>query len=150
MPASSLHWPVAQGKSGNGLQGSPRRTRGRRDMRHKLALTIALASFGVVTALGVSFAEAESVSQGSAIGGPATIVPATASLECSNSIDDDADGLLDGEDPGCAESEGSSEDPPAPGENPEAGGEIEGPAQAPPPAGGLHAGGSIGPGGNVH
>ena len=119
-------------------------------MRHKLALTIALASFGVVTALGVGFAEAESVSQGAEIVGPVTIAPATASLECANAIDDDADGLLDDEDPGCAESQGSSEDPSAPGGTPEAGGEIEGPAQAPPSAGGLHTGSSIDPGGNVH
>jgi len=119
-------------------------------MRHKLALTIALASFGVVTALGVGFAEAESVSQGSEPGGPATIAPATASLECSNAIDDDADGLLDGEDPGCAESEGSSEDPSVPGGTPKVGGEIAGPTQAPSPAGGLHTGSSINPSGNVH
>ena len=70
-------------------------------MRNKLALIIALASFGLVTALGVGFAGADEVTTESA----ETLPPASAPLApvpaCANEIDDDGDGLIDGEDPDC-------------------------------------------------
>jgi hypothetical protein len=91
-------------------------------MRNKLALIIALASFGVVTALGVGFAGAEEVSTtpGEATA-PLSTTPLAQPTACSNEIDDDGDGLVDKEDPDCESSADESEAPtadPAPGATP--------------------------------
>ncbi|HEX8689295.1 MAG TPA: lytic murein transglycosylase [Solirubrobacterales bacterium] len=77
-------------------------------MRHKLALTIALAGFALATALGVGMAGAEpnaDLGQGrtleptaTAPAPPAPEVPATA---CANGVDDDGDGQVDLGDPDC-------------------------------------------------
>ncbi|MDX6609737.1 MAG: hypothetical protein QOF85_1662 [Solirubrobacterales bacterium] len=64
-------------------------------MRDKLALTIALAAFGVVTALGVGFAGADELTEAT------TPLPTTTSPACSNGVDDDNDGLTDSEDADC-------------------------------------------------
>ncbi|MFL5899699.1 MAG: lytic murein transglycosylase [Solirubrobacterales bacterium] len=119
-------------------------------MRNKLALTIALASFGVVTALGVGFAGADQLSSGEATG-PLTVVPTVAEATqtaCSNEIDDDGDGLLDSADPDCASPADPSEEPAPPAATTETGSSIE----APPSAGttvekDFQAGTPIGPGG---
>src|SRR5262245_40117440 len=120
-------------------------------MRHKLALTIALASFGVVTALGVGFAGADGtagVSPATGAGGSLSGAELSlASIECTNGIDDDGDGLIDAEDQGCVESSGASEEPQAQeASQPEGGGEV--PAE--PAPNGFQAGSAIHAGGNVH
>jgi murein DD-endopeptidase MepM/ murein hydrolase activator NlpD len=86
-------------------------------MRHKLALTIALAGFAAITALGVGMAGADSQAE---LGGGQAIEafhPAPKPA-CSNGVDDDGDGLVDLEDPGCESaadtSEGEGEPQPAP------------------------------------
>jgi murein DD-endopeptidase MepM/ murein hydrolase activator NlpD len=81
-------------------------------MRNKLALTIALASFGVVTALGVGFAGAEDVSSPEAVAplSTAPAVPAVPPSACSNELDDDHDGLVDSADPDCASPVDGSEE----------------------------------------
>jgi len=130
--------------------------------RNKLALTIALAGFGAVTALGVGFAGAEdTTTTATAPGTEATSVPLTTAPNptapaCSNGIDDDHDGLIDAEDPDCASPADTSEEP-------EAGGEAstnEG-VEAPPPTststqttsaqqgGGFKTGSSINGGGDA-
>ncbi|MGE5280708.1 MAG: lytic murein transglycosylase [Chloroflexota bacterium] len=119
-------------------------------MRDKLALTIALASFGVVTALGVGFAGAEGVSEATEPGGSLSTSPQPlAGAECTNGVDDDGDGLIDAEDPGCQESEGATEDPQvqAGAAQEGSGAEAPGGEQA---AGGFKTGSSIHAGGNVH
>jgi hypothetical protein len=123
-------------------------------MRNKLALTIALASFGVVTALGVGFAGADEVGSAESIEPTAPLTtPATSELAaCANGLDDDQDGLLDSEDPDCSSPSGTSE-----AADPSAGSNIEAPAppaadtQSPPqPGSGVKAGATIdGVGGNV-
>jgi len=84
-------------------------------MRHKLALTIALAGFVVVTALGVGMAGADPLTAGEAAPAtiPTTVLPAPSvqAPACSNGVDDDGDGLLDSEDPDCASPTGESEAP---------------------------------------
>jgi hypothetical protein len=130
-------------------------------MRNKLALIIALASFGVVTALGVGFAGAEELSTPS---GEATTpltttpaVPAATPPACSNGVDDDGDGLIDMEDPSCESPEDSSEEPATPS-SPTSNSDVEAPpAAAPAPAetakqaGGFKSGATIGSGGGqVH
>src|SRR6187200_3149295 len=70
-------------------------------MRNKLALISALASFGLVTALGVGFAGADEVTTEAAETLPPASAPLVQAPACSNEIDDDGDGLVDGEDPGC-------------------------------------------------
>ena len=131
-------------------------------MRNKLALIIALASFGVVTALGVGFAGAEEVSTTS---GEATTpltttpaVPAAPLPACSNEVDDDGDGLVDMEDPSCESPEDNSEEP-APPASPTNNSSVEAPAAAAPAPsegtptkqGGFKAGATIGSGGEkVH
>ena len=79
-------------------------------MRNKLALIIALASFGVVTALGVGFAGADEVSTtpGEATP-PLSTTPLAQATACSNEVDDDGDGLVDGEDPDCESDADESE-----------------------------------------
>jgi len=132
-------------------------------MRNKLALIIALASFGVVTALGVGFAGADELSTTS---GEATTpltttpaVPATPATTpaCSNEVDDDGDGLVDMEDPNCESPEDDSEEPTPPA-SPTSNSSVEAPsAPAPTPAespkqgGGFKSGATIGSGGaKVH
>ena len=111
-------------------------------MRHKLALIIALASFGVVTALGVGFAGAEGLSGSeSADPGALSTVPAiAASPACANELDDDGDGAIDTEDADCASPSDPNEDP-EPAGAPTPGGEIE--AQPPSAGGGFEAGAAI-------
>ncbi len=91
--------------------------------RNKLALTIALASFGVVTALGVGFAGADdaTTTTGTALSTEATTAPLTTAPDptapaCSNGIDDDHDGLIDAEDSDCSSPADTSEEPEASGE----------------------------------
>jgi murein DD-endopeptidase MepM/ murein hydrolase activator NlpD len=82
-------------------------------MRHKLALTTALACFGIVTALGVGLAGAERLSsaqstEASGLAGGRSVATAPA---CSNGLDDDGDGAVDAEDPDCASPADPSEEP---------------------------------------
>ncbi len=83
-------------------------------MRNKLALIIALASFGVVTAFGVGFAGAEETPGADA---PEATAPLATTPEgppdCANGIDDDGDKLIDGEDPACSSPADISEEPPS-------------------------------------
>jgi murein DD-endopeptidase MepM/ murein hydrolase activator NlpD len=123
-------------------------------MRHKLALTIALAGFAAVTALGVGMAGADSVAGlgGSrateplpAAPGPQATAPAPQPA-CSNEADDDGDGLVDMEDPDCASPADTSEAPEpaaaeAGGEAAPAAGEDEG--EAAPEAKGVRAGATL-------
>ncbi len=128
--------------------------------RNKLALTIALASFGVVTALGVGFAGAEDVTttgtmlSTEAATTPLTTAPAVTPPACSNGVDDDHDGLIDAEDPDCSSPADTSEAPETSGET-----STNESVEAPPsagtttakPAGGFKTGASIDGGGNgVH
>jgi Transglycosylase SLT domain/Peptidase family M23 len=123
-------------------------------MRNKLALIIALASFGVVTALGVGFAGAEELSTTSSEAtAPLTTTPTVTPAACANGADDDGDGLVDTEDPDCESPEdGSEESPPTAGptsnssvEAPPAGGSA--PAESPKQGDGFKAGTAIGSGG---
>jgi Transglycosylase SLT domain/Peptidase family M23 len=123
-------------------------------MRNKLALIIALASFGVVTALGVGFAGAEELSTTSGEATtPLTTTPAATPPACSNAVDDDGNGLLDAEDPGCESPQDSSEESP-PSAGPTSNSSVEAPpATAPAPTaapkqgGGFKSGATIGSGG---
>jgi murein DD-endopeptidase MepM/ murein hydrolase activator NlpD len=121
-------------------------------MRNKLALTIALASFGVVTALGVGFAGADQTSSGETteLSTTAPTLAETTQPACSNGIDDDGDGLVDGEDPDCTSPADPSEEPaPAAGAT-ETGSSIEAPTGTS-TENGFQAGTPIGPGeGGVH
>jgi hypothetical protein len=93
-------------------------------MRDKLALTIALASFAVVTALGVGIAGADSLATTTATttaaptGLATTPLPSVQTPACSNGIDDDGDGLIDMADPDCTEPADTSEAPTPPVPNP--------------------------------
>jgi Transglycosylase SLT domain/Peptidase family M23 len=126
-------------------------------MRNKLALIIALASFGVVTALGVGFAGAEEVSTTSGEATtPLTTTPAAPTPPaCSNEVDDDGDGLIDKEDPNCESPEGTTEEAATPA-SPTSNSDVEAPATptpvtAPKQGGGFQAGQTIGSGGEkVH
>ncbi len=124
-------------------------------MRHKLALIIALASFGVVTALGVGFAGADqTASELTEATTPLTTpAPAATTPACSNELDDDGDGLLDAEDPDCASPADTSEEPEA-AAPPTSNSSVEAPpAPAAPESegGGFETGASInGGGGDVH
>jgi hypothetical protein len=121
-------------------------------MRKKLALTLALASFGVVTALGVGFAGAEDVTTTESLEAVAPlsttpVAPATPPPACSNELDDDYDGLVDSEDPDCTSPADTSEE----AEKPSTGTSIEAqPAPSPPapPADGVKAGATINGGGS--
>jgi Transglycosylase SLT domain/Peptidase family M23 len=102
-------------------------------MRNKLALTIALASFGVVTAFGVGFAGAEDVTTTESLEAVAPLTttptaPAVAPPACSNELDDDHDGLVDSEDPDCTSPADTNEE----AEKPSTGTSIE--AQSAPSA----------------
>jgi hypothetical protein len=125
-------------------------------MRNKLALIIALAGFGVVTALGVGFAGAEELSTTSTEATtPLTATPTATPPACSNGVDDDGDGLVDMEDPNCESPEDNSEEPtpatsPA---SPTSNSSVEAPAapapapsEAPKQGGGFKAGATIGSG----
>ncbi len=128
--------------------------------RNKLALTIALASFGVVTALGVGFAGADETtdtsalpSTGAEVTAPPTTAPATPAPACSNGVDDDGDGLVDGEDPNCSSPADTSEEPEASSET-STNESLEAPTAAATTtteqAGGFKTGGSINAGAGVH
>jgi Transglycosylase SLT domain/Peptidase family M23 len=117
-------------------------------MRNKLALIIALASFGVVTALGVGFAGAEEVSTASTEAtAPLTTTPSAA---CSNGVDDDGDGLIDTEDPDCESSGDTTEEALSPA-SPTSNSSVEAPPAATPATpkqdGGFKSGATIGSGG---
>ena len=107
-------------------------------MRNKLALIIALASFGVVTALGVGFAGAdETTTEGAETTPPLSTVPLAQPTACANAEDDDKDGLVDGEDPDCESASDESEEPaPAPATpgSPTPNSSVEAPAVTTPPA----------------
>jgi Transglycosylase SLT domain/Peptidase family M23 len=117
---------------------------GRSGMRNKLALTIALASFALATALGVGLAGAEPAATESAQ--PLTTAPAlpatpTAQLPvCSNGLDDDGDGLVDLSDPDCLNDPAGISEAPAPTAPPA---EAEAPAVEAPAGGGLEVGSSL-------
>jgi murein DD-endopeptidase MepM/ murein hydrolase activator NlpD len=120
-------------------------------MRHKLALTIALASFAVITALGVGFAGAEGVSGANTVTEPATVFGSEATTSpCSNGIDDDGDGLIDAEDPDCTSSNGTSEEPTSQAGAPEEGSSVAAPSPEAPSEAGLQTGTTIRAGGEVH
>ncbi len=80
-------------------------------MRHKLALTIALAGFLVVTAFGVGMAGADPLTTGETAPATALPAPSVEAPACSNGVDDDGDGLIDSEDPDCASPTDESEAP---------------------------------------
>jgi hypothetical protein len=91
-------------------------------MRQKLALTIALASFGLATALGVGLAGADlggptgaesAVQPPGAPELPSLSSPTTPAPACSNGIDDDGDALVDLNDPDCLEPADPNEAPEA-------------------------------------
>jgi hypothetical protein len=122
-------------------------------MRNKLALTIALAAFGVVTALGVSFAGADELSTTETTPAPSSMptVPAVAQPACSNEIDDDSDGLADSDDPDCESSADPSEEAETP-TGPTPNSSVEAPPAPAEPAkhgGGFESGSSI-TGADVH
>jgi murein DD-endopeptidase MepM/ murein hydrolase activator NlpD len=121
-------------------------------MRHKLALTTALASFAVVTAFGVGFAGAEQLpGESTETTAPSSTTPsvATPPPACSNGVDDDGDGLIDSADPGCeSPSDTSEEAAPIAGATP--GSTVEAPETAPKPGGGFKSGATIEAGGGVH
>ncbi len=114
-------------------------------MRNRLALILALAGFGVVTAFGVGFAGAEDVTTTESLEAvaPLSTTPAVELPACSNGVDDDHDGLVDSEDPDCTSPADTSEET----EKPSAGASIEAqPAPsvpAPAPSSGVKAGTTI-------
>jgi hypothetical protein len=126
-------------------------------MRNKLSLTIALACFGLVTALGVGFAGADEVSTTTEATTPAPATPTAptpALPACSNGVDDDEDGLLDAEDSGCEAPTDTSEEGPAPSSGTTANSDVEAPpapAQPSQHGGGFESGATIaGGGGKAH
>jgi hypothetical protein len=133
-------------------------------MRNKLALIIALASFGVVTALGVGFAGADELSTTTSTEATTPLtttptVPPATQPACSNGVDDDHDGLVDMEDPDCESPQDTTEEPePTAPASPTSNSSVEAPAAttpaqpAPKQGGGFKAGATIGDGGgaNVH
>jgi len=113
-------------------------------MRQKIALTIALTGFAVVTALGVGMAGADpsaGLGDSRATSGIATvpILPSAQVPACANGLDDDVDGKVDLEDADCeSASDGNEEaEAPAPAET-----ETPTPSQ-PQPAGKVHAGAAL-------
>ncbi|MFI5027364.1 MAG: lytic murein transglycosylase [Solirubrobacterales bacterium] len=121
-------------------------------MRNKLALTIALASFALATALGVGLAGADLPSNVETVA-PLPSTPALPSLSgnptplpaCSDGVDNDGDGLIDLEDPDCTSPSDTNEAPEPPtSPEPEAAPKEEPAAEA---GGGFKAGTSIGGGG---
>ncbi len=121
-------------------------------MRNKLALTIALASFALTTALGVGLAGADLPAGAESVvttpsAPPAITSPAPAPA-CSDGVDNDGDGLIDMEDPDCSGPTDNSEGPePAPSPAPAPEAESSPEAAAPESeAGGFKVGSSIGGG----
>jgi murein DD-endopeptidase MepM/ murein hydrolase activator NlpD len=110
-------------------------------MRNKLALTIAVAGFAVATALGVGMAGAEpTVGLGeSSSASPVPSAPAPSEgAACWNEADDDGDGLVDLEDPGCSEpldDDEATEEAPAP--------ETTEPEEPSPSSGGAEPGATL-------
>ena len=101
-------------------------------MRNKLALTTALASFGVVTALGAgNLAGADDLTEANPVqpAAPLALPSAPQPPGCSNGLEDDGDTLIDADDPQCLSPDGTSEEalPTAPS----SGTDIEAPPAAP-------------------
>ena len=121
-------------------------------MRTKFALSIAIASFLLVTALGTALAGAEPLSESAAVDPTTTTaVPSLQAPACANGVDDDGDGLADAEDPDCESPEDASEAPSAPAPTSEEAAPIPAPTPSPAPApgkGGVEEGSEIDGGGN--
>jgi len=116
-------------------------------MRAKIALIVVLASFLVLSALGVGMAGAEPLADNAptdpATATTTTAVPSLQAPACANGLDDDNDGLADLADPDCLTPTGISEAP-APTE---AGSPVPVPAETTPEKsaqGGVERGTSIG------
>jgi hypothetical protein len=92
-------------------------------MRTKIALIVVLASFLAATALSAAIAGADPL--GDAVAKDSPLLPlapaATEPTDCANGLDDDADGLIDLEDPICTSAEVASEEPANFPEEPKAG-----------------------------
>jgi hypothetical protein len=102
-------------------------------MRRKLLLTVALAVLGTAVTAGV--VNGQAVQEPSDGGGLQSEPPPPDQPACSNTKDDDGDGLIDGADPGCSGPSDGDELDPAP------------PPPPPPPDGGGTGGGGGGGGG---
>jgi hypothetical protein len=101
-------------------------------MRTKFALSLAIASFLLVTALGTALAGAEPLSESAAVDPTTTTaVPSLQAPACANGVDDDGDALVDEEDPDCESPEDTSEAPSAPAPASEEAAPIPAPAPAP-------------------
>jgi len=87
-------------------------------MRAKIALLVALASFLVLSALGVGMAGADPLAEGvptePSAATTTTAIPSLQAPACANGLDDDGDGLIDLTDPDCTAPTGTSEAPVAP------------------------------------
>ncbi len=108
-------------------------------MRRKLLLTIGLALFGACVAAGSAVGQGTTTTTGSGEGtaqseNPADLEAAAAAPECSNLIDDDADGVVDIDDPDCTDALDTTES-------------ATGPTGPTGPSGPTGAGGPTGPGG---
>jgi hypothetical protein len=110
-------------------------------MKNKIALIAVLASFLVLSALGVAGA-ADPVAEGAPAGEimpttTTTTVPSLQAPACANGVDDDGDGLADLADPGCTDASGTSEATAAPTEaapmTPAPAAPVAGEAVSPPP-----------------
>jgi hypothetical protein len=123
-------------------------------MRTKFALSLAIASFLVVTALGTALAGAEPLSESAAVDPTTTTaVPSLQAPACANGVDDDGDALADDEDPDCESPEDTNEAPSPPAPASEEAAPIPAPAPAPSPApapgkGGVEEGSEIDGGGD--
>jgi hypothetical protein len=123
-------------------------------MRNKLALTIALASFALATALGVGLAGAD-LPAGAESAAPSSTTPAPPSLgspsaplpACSDGVDNDGDGLVDMNDPDC-ESPADESEAPEPAVAPSTEAEPTPEETSPETGGGFQVGSSIGGGGS--
>jgi murein DD-endopeptidase MepM/ murein hydrolase activator NlpD len=109
-------------------------------MRQKLALTIALAGFAVVTALGVGMAGADPSARlgDSQAASGTTTTPALSTAQapaCANEADDDGDGRVDLEDPDCESASDTNEEAEAP-----VPAQPEAPAKPAPASGDVHSG----------
>jgi len=83
-------------------------------VRNKLPLTIALATFAALTALGAGIAGANAttgIDTGLTVGQAPMVSPLSATQEasCTNGVDDDEDGLVDADDPDCSPPTGTGE-----------------------------------------
>jgi Transglycosylase SLT domain/Peptidase family M23 len=112
-------------------------------MRQKLALTIALAGFAVVTALGVGMAGADPAAKlgdGQTASGITTgpAIPSLQAPACANQADDDGDGLVDLEDPDCESASDANEAPEEPAPT-----EAEAPEDKPKASDDLRAGATL-------